>query len=97
MSVKTTKWECTGAYDKDAYAEAIPVFNAAGIEMGWLLTYGYRNADNKTFEFFVSEQKAINSGWSFVMGCDWFDAPSSIREMYGTQENYIGLIFKSDI
>lgn len=81
-------WSCTGAYDKQAFAELTPVFTSSGESFGFVLTWGYR--DGRTFtEHNANEDKARQSGLDWVMGCDWLDAPASVREMYVTKESYI--------
>lgn len=81
-------WSCTGAYDKQAFAELIAVFTANGEPFGFVLRWGYR--DGRQFqEFHPTQDAAMQSGHDWVLGCDWMEAPTAVRAMYPSRESYI--------
>lgn len=88
MAHPMNNWKCTGAYDKAAYATLVEVFDHNGTHAGFLLKWGYSDGRESTC-FYESSDRAIQSGYDWVLGCDWLDAPDMVREMYATKEDYV--------
>jgi putative intracellular protease/amidase len=88
MAHPMNNWKCSGAYDQTAYATLIEAFDHNGKHVGFLLQWGY--TDGRTFTCFYSDaETAMKSGYEWVLGCDWLDAPDVVREMYMTKEDYV--------